>query len=383
MFSGRTIRLGKVLGIRIGADFSWFIVLFLVIWQFSEGYQDESGGFSQNTAFAMAVAAALLAFLSIVLHELGHAVVAKRNGIEVARIDLWMFGGLAQLKRDTRSPGEEFRIAAAGPLVTLVIAAVCLGLTSFDALTNPADPQGSEVRTVVADLGVINLFLLVFNLIPAFPLDGGRIARAAAWKLTGDRRKATRFTGALGVGFGWFLIAVGGYLMFATDAFGSGIWLILIGFFINQAARASVMQTDVTAVIEGVRVGDVMDREPVSVRSDARLDSALDEFFLRYGWPWFPVVDHLGRFVGLLQRESVERVPEALRPTSTVDEVMARDPGGALKVNVDEPLETLLGSDQIRAIGAMMAVDDQGVLKGVVTMDQLRRALRPSAPPVA
>lgn len=385
MLSGRTIRLGQVFGIRIGADVSWFIVLFLVIWQYSQSYQDPSGnspGFSQNTAFVMAVAAALLLFLSIILHELGHALEARREGVGIERIDLWMFGGLAQLKRDARTPGEEFRIAIAGPAVTLVIAAVCLAATGFDAFKDtPATATGTEVHTVISDLGAMNLLLLVFNLLPAFPLDGGRLVRAIAWKVSGNRRKGTRFAAALGTGMGWLMVAGGVALVVLTGAFG-GIWLAFIGWFITQAARSTVIQSDATAAIEGMQVADVMDAEPVSVRNDARLDSALDDYFIRYGWAWFPVVDHLGRFVGLLTRENVERVPEALRPTSTVDEVMARDPKGALKVRTDEPLESLLSSDAIGAVGAMMAVDDHDVLKGVVTVDQLRRALQPPAPAV-
>ena len=382
MFIGRTVRIGQVFGIRIGADFTWFLMLFYVIWVFSDGYKqasDGSPGYPENTAFAMAVAAALLLFLSIVLHELGHALQARREGVGITRIDLWMFGGLAQLKRDARTPGEEFRIAVMGPVVTLVIAAACLIGTNFDALRDPASSSHSEVRAVIADLGVLNVFLLAFNMLPAFPLDGGRIARAIAWRITGDRRKATRFAAVLGQGFGWLMIAGGAYMMITLGGF-SGIGLLVIGWFITQAAKSTVLQQDATAALDGVQVGDVMDAEPVSVRNDARLDAALDDYFIRYGWAWFPVVDHLGRFVGLLTRENVEHVPEALRPTSTVDEVMARDPKGALKVSIHEPLETLLASDAIKAVGAMMAVDDDDVLKGIVTMDQLRRALQPPAP---
>jgi predicted transcriptional regulator len=177
-------------------------------------------------------------------------------------------------------------------------------------------------------------------------------------------------------------MVLGGVAIVVTSGAFDGIWLAFIGWFITQAARSTVMQTDATAAIEGLQVSDVMDAEPVTVPADSKLDRALDDFFLRYGWQWFPVVDHLGRFVGLLTRENVERVPEALRPQSSVDEVMARDPKGALKVRTDEPLETVLASEAIRAVGALMAVDDQDVLRGVVTLDQLRRALQPPAPAV-
>jgi Zn-dependent protease len=187
VFGGNSIQLGRVFGIRIGVDVSWFFVLFLIIWSLSGYYQDLFPG-DDTKAFMLAVVSALLFFLSILLHELGHAVVALRNGIPILGIDLWMFGGVAKLGRDTDSPGVEFRVAVAGPLVTLVIAALCFGagtlLSSSGTVLDGSRFETAGQSGTVAVLGylaTVNVFVLAFNLIPGFPLDGGRIARAIAW----------------------------------------------------------------------------------------------------------------------------------------------------------------------------------------------------------
>jgi CBS domain protein len=223
----------------------------------------------------------------------------------------------------------------------------------------------------------------VFNLVPGFPLDGGRIARAIAWWRTGDRDRATRLAARLGRTFGFFLIAVGVYLLLRPhpDVIG-GIWLVAVGFMLSQSARAAEMQSRISERFAGLTVSDVMDAEPVVLPAQTKLDRALDEFFLRYRWPWFPVVDATGRFLGLVSRQKVEDVPEALRPGSSVDQVMTIENAGSYRIGVDEPLETLLGSEGLARLGALMAVDPDGVVRGIVTVDQVRRALRaPTAIP--
>jgi CBS domain-containing protein len=240
----------------------------------------------------------------------------------------------------------------------------------------------TPAEAVLGYLAFINTLLLAFNLIPGFPLDGGRIARAIAWWRTGDRLKATRFAAVLGRGFGYLLAGFGVFLVLQGNLIG-GIWLVFIGMFLGQAARSAEFQTAISERIEGLRVADVMDPEPVALPAATTLDRALDEYFLRYRWPWFPVTDHLGRFIGFVTREQIEHVPEGLRHESTVDEVVDRDPGSVLSVRLDEPLESLLASEGLRQLGALMAVDAEGVLRGVVTLDQVRRALRPAAAPSA
>jgi Zn-dependent protease len=381
VFGGGSIQLGRVFGIRIGVDYSWFIVLFLIIWNLSGYYDDVTPG---SDAFVLAVVSALLFFLSILLHELGHAVVALRNDIPIEGIDLWMFGGVAKLGKDTDSPGVEFRVAIAGPVVTLVIALVCLGLGSAvsgssDALHSAqfSNDVTDATTAVLGYLASVNILLLAFNLIPAFPLDGGRVARAIAWKITGDRNKATRFAARLGRAGGYLMIAAGVAIYAFTGDLVGGIWLAFIGWFLAGAARSAEAQADFSGRIEHLRVADVMDAEPVAIPADWTLADAEHQFFLRYGWAWFPVIDADGRLVGVVSREAIQSVPAEERTVRRVSSVMARDDGSSgLRVRLDDPLESLLGQEGLARLGAIMAVDGEGVLRGVVTIDAVRRALQ-------
>jgi Zn-dependent protease len=381
MFGGGSIQLGRIFGIRIGVDLSWFLVLFLIIWNLSDYYKQAAPG---SNAFALAVLSALLFFLSILLHELGHAWVAIRNGIPILGIDLWMFGGVAKLGRESTSPGVEFRVAIAGPLVTLAIAGVCFligsAVSNSSDLLNSSQFESDVTGSTTAVLGYltsINVLLLAFNLIPAFPLDGGRIARAIAWKVTGDRNRATRFAATLGRLGGYAMVGLGAYLWLATGRAVTGIWLAFIGFFLASAARSAEESAVFSGRIENIRVADVMDAEPVAVREDAPTADAEQHYFLRYGWPWFPVVDANGRLVGVVSREAVQSVPAADRSTRTVGSVMARDDGSSgLRIRLEEPLETLLSQEGLARLGAIMAVDGEGVLRGIVTIDAVRRALQ-------
>lgn len=386
VFGGGSIQFARVFGIRIGVDPSWFFVLFLIIWSLSGYYEDRFP--EGSTAFVLAAVSALLFFLSVLLHELGHAFEARRSGIGITGIDLWMFGGVAKMERDSKSAGEEFRVAVAGPVVTLLIAVGCWLAAAAIAGTHEATNAlgfdadgGSEALAVIGYLGFVNAALLLFNLIPGFPLDGGRIARAIAWKATGSRTRATRFAGTLGRGFAYLMIGVG-ILFVMRGALVSGIWLGIIGVFLNQAARGAIAQTELTSRIEGLSVADVMDAEPVAIPADLTVDRAHDEYFLRYGWPWFPVVEPDGRLAGLVTEQSVSGLPEALRPGRTVASVMASDSAGddsSLRVGAEEPLEALLGREGLVRLGALMAVDRDGRLRGVVTADRVRRALQAPA----
>jgi Zn-dependent protease len=380
MFGGASLQLARVFGIRIGVDVSWFFVLFLIIWQLTNYYEDVTPG---SNAFVLATVSALAFFLSILLHELGHAVVAIRNGIPIEGIDLWMFGGVAKLGRDTDSPGVEFRVAIAGPIVTLAIAIVCVAVgvaissadQVFEGSQFNAGGVGGATTAVLGYLASVNLLVLVFNLIPGFPLDGGRIARAIVWWRTGDRNRATRFAARLGRGVGWLMVGVGVVLL-PIDLVG-GIWLAFIGYFLAQAARSAEAQATFAGRIEHLRVADVMDAEPVAIPETLDLERAESEFFLRYGWPWFPVVDADGHLVGVASHEALQSVPEQVRRSRPVASVMARDDvGSGLRVGLEEPLESLLGQEGLARLGAIMAVDRDGVLRGIVTVEALRRALR-------
>jgi Zn-dependent protease len=378
------ITLFHLRGIRIGVDYSWFIVLFLIIIWLSGFYGDVTGESGGTEAYALAVASALLFFGSILLHELGHAVVAIQKGIGISGITLWMFGGVAQLERDSDSPGTEFKIAAAGPIVTLGLVVIMSGIGILlsspgefrEAAVTNGDTGATGLVAMIAWLASINFLVLLFNLVPAFPLDGGRIARAVAWWRTGDRSKATRFAATLGQGFAYLLIGLGIFLAF-QGAVLSGVWLAVVGFILNGSARGAIAQTEITSRIEGVSVGDVMDREPVAIPEGLPVERALDEYFLRYRYPWFPVIDELQRFVGLIDQGAANMVPATDRTATLVGDVLARDSGTA-SISVDSPLEALLSNQALRRLGALVAVDGEGRLRGVISIDDLGQALRPS-----
>jgi Zn-dependent protease len=383
VFGGSSIQLARVFGIRIGANPSWFFVLFVLIYLLTGYFGDIIGG-SNGQAFWLAVAAALLFFLSLTLHELGHAIVARRNGIGIAGIDLFFFGGVAKLTREAETPGAEFRIAIAGPVVTAVIAGVCIGisvlLSHVGVVSDVARFHTRHTSPVYALLGwlaSINIVLLGFNLVPAFPLDGGRIARAAAWKMTGDRNRGTRFSGRAGQAFALALAGFGIYIM-RTDSL-NGAYTLVLSFFLWQAARGAVISSTFSERIGGITVADVMDSEPVTMPSETTALAAEDEYFLRYRWPWFAVVDPHGRFLGILRQERLDQAIAQGQPAIGVGELVEDEPE-RFRIGRDQPLEALLGQPGLRDIGALMAVDAEGVLCGVVTVEQIRRALTAAAP---
>ncbi len=383
MFGGKPITLLHVRGIRIAVDWSWFFVLFLVIFWLSQFYGNVLGeSSSSSTPFLLAILSAFGFFGSIVLHELGHAMVALRNGIGISSIQLWIFGGMARMSRESDSPRTEFEVAVAGPLVTLaivvVLTAIGIGAAGTEgfrrAVLIESDSGVSGLLAMVGWLATINLLVLVFNLLPAFPMDGGRIVRAIAWWRTGDRASATRFAAGLGRVFAYLFIGAGLLMVFEGYVFG-GIWLALIGFVVNGSARAATAQTAITSGISKLVVSDIMDREPVTISDDLSIEQALDEYFLRYRWPWFPVVDAAHRFLGLVVRDRADEVPETSRTTSLVADVLERD-DGTFQVRDDAPLDTLLANRSLRRFGAVFAVDADGKLSGVITAEQVGRALR-------
>jgi Zn-dependent protease len=384
MLGGSSFALGRIFGIRIGVNASWFLILFLFIFWLSQSFTDILG--DETTGYAAALGAAVLFFGSIVLHELGHALAARRAGIEVSGIDLFFFGGVMKMNRDTDRPGTEFFVAVAGPLVTLGLVLVGSGVgialagsqDFFDAARLDGAAPSDVALLLVSFLVTMNAILLAFNLVPAFPLDGGRIARAAIWKVTGDRAKATRIAAYVGQGFAVLLMAYGIYQALGGDA-GNGIWLAVLGYLLFSSARAAVVQSAVTSRLEGVTVADIMDSEPVTIPARLPVAQAYDDFFLRYqGWPWFAVVEDDGRFAGLLLREAAEAARHG-SPDAIVRDVTT----ASGEVRDDAPLEALLASEPLRRVGALMAVDADGRLRGVVTLEQVSRALQSRLAPGA
>jgi Zn-dependent protease len=371
-------QLARIFGIRIGVGMSWFVVLGLFIVVVTKPFHEMLGG-SRTTAYAVAVASVLSFFASLVLHELGHALVARRNGLIVAGIDLWAFGGITRTS-ESKDPGMEFRVAAAGPLVTLAVILVCIvagRLVSgskdfFEVAVASGGVRATPALVWLSWVATINVLVLGFNLVPAFPLDGGRIAHAAIWWRTGDRNRATHVTGRTGQAFA---LVLGVYGLWELSRGGSfGLLTLVLAFLLYQAAGAAVAQGSLGQRIQNITVADIMDREPVTIPAGLTLLDAQEQFFLRYRWPWFAVVDPARHFLGVVRGTRIDEEISAGRPALGVEDVLEHDM--PVKIDEAEPLESLLGADGLGRLGAMVAVDKDGVLQGVVTLAQVRRALR-------
>jgi CBS domain-containing protein len=263
--------------------------------------------------------------------------------------------------------------------LSALAAIVLAGADSFwDAARLSGSATASPAEVVVSLLVSMNLVLLVFNLVPAYPLDGGRIARALAWKLTGDRHRATRFAARVGIAFGWSLVALAVLLVtvYGSAAAFDAIWFGALGWLLASSARTTLAQTAFTEQLAGITVADVMDPEPVTIPAAVTAAAAYEDFFLRYqGWEWFAVVEEDGRYVGLAHRHAVEHAAHEEGGAMAVRDVATPGAAEAL-VRADAPLEALLGSEPLRRLGAVMAVDADGRLRGVVTFEQVTRALR-------
>lgn len=370
-----TFRLGRIAGVDIGAHWSWLLVAALITWSLAEGvFPTTNPGLSDVTYLVMALVAVPVFFGTLLLHELGHAVTAKREGMEIEGITLWVFGGVAKFRGHFPSAGAEFRIAVAGPAVTLVLGVLFLTVSLLAPL--PAAVDGT-----LHWLGYINLVLLAFNLLPAFPLDGGRVLRAALWQRNGDERAATRTAAGFGRGFGQMLI-IGGLLLTITGAVIGGLWFVFIGWFLVIAAEAEASEVTARAAMAGLRVADAMVPEPVTVDAGLTLRQFVDDVFLHHRHTAYPVTDD-GRPVGLVTFRDAAATDRAAWDTATVGErrhrlrdILVLDPGQAL----EEAWPDLLGHPLRRAL----VTDTEGRLAGLLSSTDVMRILelgeRPGAP---
>jgi Zn-dependent protease len=377
----RSVRLFTVSGIRVGVDVSWFIVLFLMIYLLSGPFRTTLHS-SDTVAYLTTVVSVLALFASVIIHELGHASAARRRGVGVERIDLYLFGGLTLMDREPQTPGEDFTIAVAGPLATALVILVCiaagLGLVGphrlLGAIELHSDIQITPALLALSWLIPVNILLLAFNLLPAFPLDGGRIVRSAVWRATGERRRGMMAAARLGQVLALLLGAFGLYLLIAVGSF-SGLYTAGLGWILLSQSRAAVAQAALEERVDGVRVADIMDREPVTIPAELPASRALEEFFWRYRWPWFAVVEADGGFVGIVLEEDVRGAAEAGEDWVLVGSLVRTGSRAAGRVGVESPITTLIGSEPLGRLGAVMAVDSEGKLRGVVTVEQVQRAL--------
>jgi Zn-dependent protease len=314
--SFRGISLFKIAGIRISLDFSWFIIFGLVLFALSAGYLPRAfPGQDTQTYWIAGLVATLLFFASVMLHELAHSLVAIRHGIDIPEITLFIFGGVSRLSQEPADPKTEFKIAVVGPLTSFILAAAfgALGL-ALKGL------QPSIIPVVVGYLAWINLALGIFNLIPGFPLDGGRILRAFLWWKTGSLTRATKVAADFGKGFALAIMILGGLQIFA-GALINGLWLLFIGMFLRGMSVQGYEELIIRKSLEGVRVDEVMVREVVSVPPHLTISQLIHDYFLHFAYRGFPVVDQ-GRVQGVVSVSAVRQLPREDYDRRQVAEIM-------------------------------------------------------------
>ncbi|SCL17147.1 Zn-dependent protease (includes SpoIVFB) [Micromonospora pallida] len=367
-----SFRLGRVAGVPVGVNWSVLVIFALIAWalaarQFPRAYPGEPGW-----AYVFAgLAAAVVFFVGLLAHEVAHAVVAKRNGLGVEGITLWLFGGVSELKGDAPNPGAELRIAGIGPLVSLVIGVVFGGVAGVLAL---AGLRGLPVGAL-SWLAGINLLLAVFNVLPAAPLDGGRLLRAAVWKATGDRTRASVVAARAGWALGVVLIGLGLW-QFLVGAGIGGLWLVLIGWFLIGAASMEERQAKVGSALRGVRVADVMTPQPQTASAEMTVSDFVDHHLFAYRHSTLPLTEE-GRPVGLVTLDRVRHVPAGSRGATTLAEVACRADDLVL-ARPEEQLTDLLPRLGECTDGRALVVTD-GHLVGIVSPSDISRAVQRSS----
>ncbi|MGW0826609.1 site-2 protease family protein [Streptomyces sp. NPDC002845] len=364
---GATFSLGRLAGIRIGVHWSVLVIFVLLAAGLAEGRLPAAHpGSSGWLYWIVGLGAAAVFLLSLLAHEISHAVVARRNGVDADEITLWLLGGVARLRSEAPRPGAELRIAGVGPLVSLVLGVLFAILAGgFGGLYG----YGLFVEAL-AWLAAINILLALFNVLPAAPLDGGRLLRAAVWKWTGDPLRATMVATSAGRILGWLLIVAGLYLLFLGASF-SGIWLAIIGWFLIAAATVEGGQAKMRELFAGVPVRRAMTPDPLTVPADATVAEFLDEPTLRYQHSAFPVTADGDVPVGLVTVHRAGAVPSGERHTTTLESVMT--PLDELTTaGPDDPLSRVLPDLASSPVRRILVVQD-GRLVGIVSSSDISR----------
>lgn len=357
--------LGSFHQIRFYLDYSWFLIVALVIYSLSTLlFPRELAGRDPSVYIVMGVVAAFLFFLSIILHELGHSVVSQRCGIPVPSITLLFIGGIAEISREPDDPRTELKIAVAGPAVSLLLVGVYSAIASACQFIT-----FDEGYVVFRWLAVVNLMLVIFNAIPGYPLDGGRILRALIWMFSGRFRQATFVTSRIGIVFSWILMALG-VLTVLGGAWGQGLVLLVIGLFLKSAAESGYAQALSKEILDGVRVSDLMTRDPICVPARLPLNLAVDNYFLTNHHVAFPVIDEDRRYRGLLRLEFLKDVPREKWPYTLAGEVAANhdsQSGVPSDTTAAKALRMLLVAGQ----GRLGVIDETERLIGIITRHDL------------
>ena len=363
------VYLGRWFGIRFYLDYSWFFVAAIVIYTLAVKFFPEVlPGQTRGVYITMGAFAAALFFFSILLHELGHSLVSQRCGIPVPRITLLFIGGIAEISREPDTARAELKIALGGPAVSAVLA-VFYGVLAFVLQR----AHLSALAFVFNWLATVNVSLIVFNAIPGYPLDGGRVLRALLWARSGNLRRATYITTRIGVGFSWVLMAAGVALLFG--AYWNGFVFLLIGMFLKSAAESGYMHTVYHEVLAGVRVKDIMSRDPVTIPATMPVNLAVDEFFLTNHHVAFPVCDEDCEFRGLLRLEYLKELPREKWPYTSAADLAAESGSLALSVAADESAARAMRRLLVAGQGRLAVLEKNKVL-GMVTRHDILQFIK-------
>lgn len=367
MFS-RSIKLFTLFGFEVKIDFSWLFLAILIAWSLSAGYFPmRVQELSRGEYWAMGIIGAIGLFLSIIVHEFSHSLVARAYGVRMKGITLFLLGGVAEMTEEPSRPWAEFAMAAAGPLSSFLIAG------GFYAIYwSVSGPDLTAATAVILYLAWINAILGIFNLIPAFPLDGGRLLRAILWKIKRDVNWATKISSYIGAAFGYFLILIGLW-GFLTGGLIGGLWWVLIGFFVQAAARSSYQRLVILKALRGEKVEKFMKKEPVTVRSSTSLKELVDNYLYRYDYKIYPVLEDGDRLIGCVSTKEVKEVPRERWETKQVGEIAASCPID-MTIRSDQDATEALSYMNKTGLSRLMVVDGKSLI-GVITLKDLLQFL--------
>jgi Zn-dependent protease len=361
------VKLGTISGIEIGLHYSWFIIAALIAFSLAEHFRQVNPGLGPGQIWIAALVTAALFFATLLLHELAHSLVAQARGLKVRAITLFALGGVSQIQDDATDAKTELLVAIAGPIASLIIGFGCLGIALGLGWQRSTEPH-TAVAGVLVWVGYINFALAVFNMIPGFPLDGGRVLRAIVWAITKNSDRSTRIAARVGQ-FVAFLFILDGIWQFFSGAGFGGLWIAFIGWFLMDAAKASYADVEITTAVRGIRVSEVMSRDCSIVSPRMSLHEFVNTYLLRAGERCF-AVEEQGRFVGLITPRDVGSIPRDRWDKTTVREAMRP----LQELHIITPETPVL--DALKLVTSKLPVVANGTLQGVVSRSQLLHLLQ-------
>ena len=356
----QSLQVARVFGIPIEINYSWVVIFLLITWSLASGYYPLFLPFRQEYVYwVSAGVSSVLLFVSLLLHELSHSLVAINNGIPIKKISLFIFGGVAQMEKEPDTSLVEFKIALAGPACSLVIALFCFVSGFF------LEGHGisSVALSILFYMGMVNSAIVIFNSIPGFPLDGGRVFRAVLWAFTGDLRSATRIATYFGKMFSYVIMSVGMFFLYRQE-FLNGVWLLVLGLFLHEAAEMSYQQLILKKALVGVQVKNVMSEDVISVPPNLSLDKLVNDYFFKHRHMGFPVVEK-GLLKGIITLHDVKEISQDQWPSTCVSQAMTPVRQDLVVCPEADCLESLLQVTK-SGLGRLLVVD-HGKLVGIIT----------------